>query len=110
MSEHLFRIMNDLRYRKKLGIEALEDFKLLKEYDLKNAWENIFKILEENNIESPYYYDPNQLPNDEKYIMSDMFSRIIEGFDNIFLYNRDYKIGHKLLYIPRKIKNIVTKR
>lgn len=109
MSDDLNALLSDKELRQRLSNESKESFLRLKEYDLEKAWSEVFDICSGESVDSDDYYDPDQLPVPDRYIISALLDKIKEGYDLTVFASRDYKLGASLLRIPRKVKKLVRK-
>ena len=109
MSNYLYRLMSDNDFRNKMGEESSESFEELKKYNIEKTWNNIFKICINETVVDKDYYNPELLSDNEKYIMPVMIEMILKGYNNTFFYSKEYKLGQKLLYFPKRLKKILKK-
>lgn len=110
MADHVIRLLKDDAIRKSLGQEAKESFDTLANYDLSGTWQKIFDFCEGKESEDKIFYMPDQLNESDKYIMPPLFDMLQKTAEkNSLTKNFDYKIGHKVLKIPREIGKIIKK-
>ncbi len=109
LADHLNALLSDKELRQRLSNESKESFHKLKEYDLEKAWRGVFDICSGKFVDSDDYYDPDQLPVPDRYIIPALLDKIKEGYDLTVFASRDYKIGSAVMKLPRMIKNTVRK-
>ncbi len=102
MAENIINIISDKALREKLGREARESFEGFASYDLGNAWKNIFNLCSDDkkSFSDPAFYDPQGLDPSTADMLPMLFDRIFEEYDKC----PEYRVGVKLLKLPRKIK------
>lgn len=110
MADNVIRLLKDDAFRKSLGREAKESFDTFANYDLSETWHKIFDFCEGKEKPSNIFYMPDQLNEYDKYIMPPLFDILQKTAEkNSLAKNFDYKIGHKILKIPREIEKIIKK-
>ena len=112
MAEHVVKVLSDELYRKSLGSASRQSFESFNKYDLGSHWENIFNICtstDKNDILGSYY-DPDSIPEADKYIEPMLFDMIKYGYDCERQKTlTDATVGRKILFIPRKIFNLLLR-
>lgn len=117
LAEHVVTILQDDEKRKKLSLESRESFEILKTYDLRNAWEEIFAFLQGSRTmeTSERYYNPNAVLESEAGMLPMLIGEYKTNEQKMVVNNMDYKVGHMLLRIPRmvvkqlrRLRHIVT--
>ncbi len=111
MAEHLVHVLQDDKYRQKLGTEARESFEVLCNYDLQGEWKKIFGIVTGTmqETECPMYYSRETMKRGEQYIMPTLFDNVVKSYDTLLDSSINYKVGKKILFLPMKIKDLIRK-
>lgn len=100
MAQHIITIFENQELRRQLGTESREDFERFAQYDLKQIWQDIFSVIEsgEAHLNDNLYLPSNLSPSD-RCIIPGLIEAIELGCKN----TRDYKLGQKILKLPRLI-------
>lgn len=111
MAEHLVHVLQDDKYRRKLGIEARESFEVLCKYDLQGEWKKIFGIVTGTmqEKECPMYYSRETMKRGEQYIMPTLFDNVVKSYDTLLDSSINYRVGKKILFLPMKIRDLIRK-
>lgn len=110
MANNIVKVMGDIDLKKKLGKESRESFEEFLKYDIKDEWSKIINIVSgdeaDNNIN---YYRTKDLKDIEKNIIPYLLDSIKDGYKYSKIVDKAYRVGEKILFIPRKIKKIIKK-
>jgi hypothetical protein len=110
MSENIVKIMSDECFRKEIGRKSREEFENHRMYNIKEAWVDIFSICM-NNVssvrEKEAFYSPRKVTKEDAAIEPMLLKAVGAGYDNVLLSSQDYKIGHLILWFPRKVKRFL---
>lgn len=128
MAENIVRILRDKELKCKLQQEAQESLKSFLEYDLKQAWDNIFsglRSVSDEHVENEtlgillksmlqHYNYGTTINNNEKRVLRkkvDVLSKKVKKMKKSSKIKRtwDYRIGHAILCIPRKFVRGIRK-
>ncbi len=113
MASDVLKLLNDDALRHRYGNESLESFEQFKTYDLEGTWRNIFELsaVADCDIRPAEYYDPADLSDTEKFISPLLLNALLDNLHHkpdVYA-TADYRLGHRLLKIPRLIKHSVRK-
>ena len=111
MANNLIRILSDDSYRLKLGKEARESFDLFNAYDLVGTWQNVISLSTCGKLqhEDSAYFNPANVTYADKFIEPMLLEAMKKGYENVLQSNVDYRVGHKMLKYPRKLKALLRK-
>lgn len=112
MAENIIKILNNKELREQLQQEAQESILPFLEFDLKNAWNQIFQNLNKSLIKIQpdeatnimlrsllqHYNYGATINNNEKIVLRKKLNELTK-----LKKSWDYKLGHVILYIPHKI-------
>lgn len=108
LADNIIRLLQDDKLRHSCGRTAREDFEKHNTYDLRQAWADIFTLCEHKVVlVAPAYYNPADLTPDDNLIIPPLLAAIEKSYDTVLYKSLEYRIGKKLLSIPRKIKRIL---
>ena len=108
MADNIVTLLRDDSFRISKGKEARESFEELLRYDLRAVWDNILDICANDDvpIQPNDYYNPERLAAEDRYIIPVLTEKYYCAYDNI-VNSIDYRIGKKILKIPRKVTSIL---
>lgn len=108
MADNIVTLLRDDSFRISKGKEARESFEELLRYDLRAVWDNILDICANDDvpIQPNDYYNPERLAAEDRYIIPVLTEKYYCAYDNI-VNSIDYRIGKKILKIPRKVMSIL---
>lgn len=107
LAGHIIALLQNSSKRHELGKAARESFEYLKSYDFINMWKEIFGEIE--NYEEVFHSSENVRNVDESVLP--LFAKHLErANEQTKLRVIEYKIGNKVLEIPRIIKKMIFRR
>ena len=105
MAGHVVELLKNDELRKSMGLAARESFDTFVDYDLYGNWKKIFDFCEGTDIKDENFYMPDKLDVQDKYIMPPLLD-VVRRTAETPLKSWDYKLGHRILVIPRGIIQI----
>lgn len=107
MAGHVVELLKNDELRKSLGNAARESFNTFADYDLSGNWKKIFDFCEGKKLNDEIFYMPDKLDEQDKYILPHLFDVLQKtAAANSLSKNFDYKLGRRMMKIPRKIIGI----
>ena len=101
MARHIIDLFENREKYEKLSMQARDDYERYCSIDIKNIWRNIFddKLERNMNVDFKYYCKviENILDEEEK------------SFNVYVAKSKDIVIGKIILYLPRKLLNLILK-
>lgn len=109
VAENVIRLLGDDEFRRECGRAAREDFELHAAYDLRQAWTDIFALCRREKVVSQAWYDPADVPEADRVIEPMLLEAVEKAYENLLNQSLDYRIGSKVLRLPRAIKRMLSK-
>lgn len=107
MANNIIGLLTNDKQKKSLGSAARESFDAFVNYDLLENWKKIFNFCEGKEVVNEIFYMPDKLEERDKYIIPPLLDVVRDtAIKRSESKSLDYKIGHKILKIPRKIVEI----
>ena len=107
LADYIIELLQDDSRRYELGSAARESFDYLKDYDFVNMWRDIFDEIVNNEKDLNCSDNMSNMDN----IVLPLFVKQLERANKqTKLKIIEYKIGYKILEVPRKLKKIFHRR
>lgn len=110
VADNIIRLLRDDKLRQDCGRAAREDFELHSAYDFSHVWTDIFTLCENSEtVNAKAYFDPASVTEADQFIIPQFLDAIEKSYDNLLNQSVDYRVGKKLLRVPRKLKHMLKK-